>query len=69
MLSTLALTLCAFGAAQTDKAPPLAKNCDPKDQSGLSLYNYTMQDVFENKTIPLSMFRGHVVLLVNVATY
>ncbi|KAM7304125.1 85/88 kDa calcium-independent phospholipase A2 [Ixodes scapularis] len=43
--------------------------CDRQYPSGKRLYDFTFNNTLETRTIPLSRFRGYVVLVVNVATY
>uniref|UniRef100_UPI00397FC9EC hypothetical protein n=1 Tax=Salmonella sp. s29873 TaxID=3159634 RepID=UPI00397FC9EC len=43
--------------------------CSNDYGDGDSLYNYTAEDIWGERNISLSKFRGKVVLVVNVATY
>ena len=43
--------------------------CYHSRRSNTSIYNYTLQDVYQEEQVHLSSYTGNVVLLVNVATY
>lgn len=76
--SSLALALiCACGAALTaaEKEPRKIDCYDDRrsrakgDVASSLLYQFEFPEVVGNDTVNLEQYRGHVLLLVNVATY
>jgi len=74
---SLVTTFCTLLAAvygQQDHGPDpvpsgLITSCNQKASNNGTIYDFTMLDLSKTKNIPLSNYRGKVVLVVNVATY
>jgi len=67
-----ALLTVVYG--QVDQGPDpvptgLITGCSQKADDNATIYDFTMLDLSKTKNIPLSNYRGKVVLVVNVATY
>lgn len=73
--SSLALALLwAAGAAMASKTPPQKADCYSRrrttaGEDDSSLYQFEFPEIVGNDTVNLEEYRGHVLLLVNVATY
>lgn len=46
-----------------------SRSCFQSPHGEVSIYNFTVPNLFETKNVSLSQFRGQVVLIVNLATY
>uniref|UniRef100_A0A131Z3D1 Glutathione peroxidase n=1 Tax=Rhipicephalus appendiculatus TaxID=34631 RepID=A0A131Z3D1_RHIAP len=67
MLSRLVLALMCAAAGAAGAAPRKA-DCDGRPLSP-ELYRFQIPDVLGTRNISLDQYRGHVLLVVNVATY
>ena len=43
--------------------------CDKPQKLGKTVYDFSVENIFENETISLNQYRGNVLAIVNVATY
>jgi len=62
------LYLCAYAVS----AGAISSNrvqCSEPDSSGISFHNFSMYDVYEQEEIDFHQYEGHVVLLVNTASF
>lgn len=74
--SSLALALLwAAGATMASETPPQRADCYSRRRTtadedvDASLYQFEFPEIVGNDTVNLEQYRGHVLLLVNVATY
>lgn len=70
MLSQVVLALLCAAAGAGAAQPRKADCCDKRSPSGEpSLYDFEFAPITGGRNISLDQYRGHVLLLVNVATY
>lgn len=62
------LTIAAAYIGAVDSVTSPRSTCDPSLANG-TLFDFSVQNVYENASIDLSALRGKVTLIVNVATY
>lgn len=65
----LALGLLAYCGVESLKVQRVEKRRCLRDGYNDTIYDYSLRSLKSNTTVPLSLYRGKVVLIVNVATF
>lgn len=69
VLGTVAVSLTPVFARETSRSAPLSAMASAKDWTTAStIYDFTVKDL-DDKDVSLEKYRGHPVVVVNVATY
>lgn len=67
-LVLLALGLLVYYGVESKVQRVVKRRCF-REGYNETIYDYSLRDLISNTTVPLSVYRGKVVLIVNVATF
>ncbi|KAH7937531.1 hypothetical protein HPB49_012843 [Dermacentor silvarum] len=69
MLALLALAMVHAATALVAEPRPRKVDCDKREAGNKSVYDFSISELAGGRELSLAQYRGHVLLLVNVATY
>ncbi|KAL1437623.1 hypothetical protein MTO96_048770 [Rhipicephalus appendiculatus] len=69
MIALLTLTVVCSAMAALSGQQPRKVDCDQRQADTKSVYDFHISELSGERIMNLSQYRGHVLLLVNVATY